>query len=174
MRRIQKKKVTRDFLALLESEREIQRRCKGGNYWLLVTFESLFISAFVDTTIGIRKFLCQLLILMGSAQFTKSFCRIEHSLRTLNSEFNCELNSTPDSDPTPTSPPTIYWPLRTAYINWGRGLDNVWLRPWIMICKLPGPPIFRIIFLKKFQMAILTGTKNEFGTPAVYCPDKYY
>ena len=50
------------------------------------------------------------------------------------------------------SPSTAEWVLRTAYANWGRGLDNFWLCPWIMIRKLPGWLKFSIFFFK-FQMA---------------------
>ena len=132
---------------------------------ILSYFKSLFISAFVDIKIGIRKVPMSTI----NSNRASTIQKVVLSYRTLasNSQLNCKLNSTPTQLPTSTSTP--YWPLSTAYINWGRGLDNFWLHPRIMIAWTTD---IAYIFLKKFQ--ILTGTKNEFGTPAVFCPDKYY
>ena len=53
----------------------------------------------------------------------------------------------------------------------GWSIDNFWLRPWI-ICKLPGPPGISYNLLKLYRKLFLRGTKNEFGCPADFCPDK--
>ena len=96
---------------------------------------------------------------MGQAQFTKSFSVLSNSsfeLPTLNSELfltlpatlGLTLNSEWVLNWPPISPSTAECTLHTAYINWGRGLDNFWLRPWIMICKLPRRPIFHLSFTR--------------------------
>ena len=63
---------------------------------------------------------------------------------------------------------TLNWiSLPTAYI----GIDNFCLCPWIMICKLPGPPRISYNLLKPHRWLFLSGTKNEFGCPADFRPD---
>ena len=114
---------------------------------------------------------CQLLILIGPAQPTKSFCFIELLLRTLNSELNCELNSTPNTDS--TSDFALNYLLASVHCLYklGAGSWQFLVTPMNNDMQIAWTTDIPYIFLKKFQMALLTGTKNEFRTPAVFCPD---
>ena len=66
---------------------------------------------------------------------------------------------------------TLYCWMGAAHSLYKLGAGSqqfFWLRPWIMICKLPGPTDISYIFLKNPDGRFLTGTKNEFRTSAVF------
>ena len=89
MHRIQKEKVTQNLSAHLESDREIQGRCKEDNYWFLVIFKSYFILAFVDTTIrNLQSSYVQLLVIIEPGTIHRVV--LSHQTLALNS-LNSEL-----------------------------------------------------------------------------------
>ena len=77
-----------------------------------------------------QRFYFHLLILIGPGRFNKSFFAASAFLSDRSkclSFSNCGLKL------------TLNLSANCLY-GVGQGIDNFWLCPWIMICKLPGPP----------------------------------